>query len=63
MSGQLADENLLVWVALISLIVDVRNELHVEVVAKFVFELQVLDDIKSLLVGCLPLVYILDDRG
>ena len=63
MCWKLADEYFLVWIALISLIVDVRNELHVEVVAKLVLELQILNDIQSLLVSCLSLIYILDDRG
>ena len=61
MSWKLADEYFLVWITLISLIVDVGNELHVEVVAKLVLELQILNDIQSLLVSCLPLIYILDD--
>ena len=52
MSWELADEDFLIWVAFICLIVDVRNKLHVEVVAKLVFELQILNNIESLLVRC-----------
>ena len=61
MSRELADEDFLIWVALICLIVDVRNELNVEMVAKLMLELQILNDIESLLISCLPLIYILDD--
>ena len=61
MSRELADEDFLIWVALICLIIDVGNELYVKMVAKLMLELQILNDIESLLISCLPLIYILDD--